>query len=96
MDRRRYFKEQVRKTLRGSNVNKIMQERYGFNPKAMLDYNRRSQIFKERAMERYLEAYEEPETEQGYDFNILLQLAKEEEAKVRGEARSDDPNPIQD
>ena len=92
----RYFKEQVRKTLRGSNVNKIMQERYGFNPKAMLDYNRRSQIFKERAMERYLEAYEEPETEQGYDFNILLQLAKEEEAKVRGEARSDDPNPIQD
>ncbi|OUU09821.1 MAG: hypothetical protein CBB98_09710 [Rhodobacteraceae bacterium TMED38] len=92
----RYFKEQVRKTLRGSNVNKIMQKRYGFNPKAMLDYNRRSQIFKERAMERYLEAYEEPETEQGYDFNILLQLAKEEEAKVRGEARSDDPNPIQD
>lgn len=92
----RYFKEQVRKSLRGYGTNEILQKRYGFNPKAMLDFNRRAGVFKEKAMERYLEMYEEPETEKGYDFNILLELAKEEEAKVRGEARLSDPNPIQD
>jgi hypothetical protein len=90
----RYFKEQVRKSLRGSATNEILQKRYGFNPKAMLDYNRRAKVFKEKAMERYLDMYEEPETERGYDFNILLELAKEEEAKVRGEARLSDPNPV--
>jgi len=47
-------------------------------------------------MERYLEMYEEPENEKGYDFNILAALAKEEEAKVKGEARTVDPNPIED
>jgi hypothetical protein len=90
----RYFKENVRKSLRGQSVNNILQERYGFNPKAQLDYNRRASVFKKRAMERYLDMFEEPESEKGYDFNILLALAKEEEAKVRGIAKADDPNPI--
>ena len=90
----RYFKEQVTKSLRGSNVNKVLQERYGFNPVAMLSYNRLPDVFKKRAMDRYLDTYEEPENENGYDFNILYQLGLEEQRRVEGEVKRTDPNPI--
>ena len=90
----RYFKNIVTSSLKNSDP--VMQKRYGFNPKAMLEYNRRDSVYKNLAMERYLEMYEEPENEKGYDFNILAALAKEEEAKVTGEARTVDPNPIED
>ena len=90
----RYFKEQVTKSLRGSNVNKVLQERYGCNPVAMLSYNRLPDVFKKRAMDRYLDTYEEPENENGYDFNILYQLGLEEQRRVEGEVKRTDPNPI--
>jgi hypothetical protein len=90
----RYFKEQVSKSLRGQSVNRIMQKRYGFNPKAMLSYNRLPDIFKKKAMDRYLEMYEEPENEKGYDFNILYQMALQEQSRVTGEVKATDPNPI--
>lgn len=90
----REFKKIVSKALRSDSANRVLQERYGFNPVVMLAYNRRDEVFKKRAMERYLDMFEEPETEKGYDFNILLQFAKEEEIKAKGEARSSDPNPI--
>ena len=48
-----------------------MQKRYGFNPVSMLKYNRLKPLYRERAMDRYLELYEEPENEKGYDYNIL-------------------------
>ena len=75
-------------------VNRIMQKRYGFNPKAMLSYNRLPDIFKKKAMDRYLEMYEEPENEKGYDFNILYQMALQEQSRVTGEVKATDPNPI--
>jgi len=90
----RFFKEKITKSLRGQNVNKVLQERYGFNPVAMLSYNRLPDVYKKRAKDRYLDVYEEPENENGYDFNILYQLGLKEKAAVEGEVKRTDPNPI--
>jgi hypothetical protein len=90
----REFKKIATKSIRGENANRIMQKRYGFNPVSMLKYNRLKPLYRERAMDRYLELYEEPENEKGYDYNILYELGLASQRAFEGEVAETDPNPI--
>jgi hypothetical protein len=83
-----YFRSKVSSAIASESGNRIAQKRYGFNPQAMYKFQKLGDLIKRRAMERYLEVYEEPDTKEGYDYRILYKLGLEEQQKINKIATS--------
>lgn len=83
------FREDVRKSIDTEATNRIAQTRYGFNPQALYKFTKLKKFAQQRAMDRYLDMFEEPENKEGYDYRILYQFGLEEQRKVLGQATLD-------
>lgn len=74
--RMRYVRREILKGLKTFRNDQRIVEKYGFNPRFALLFNRLPSAFKKQAKEEYIRRNGEPNNQYEYDYQVLYELGK--------------------